>query len=68
MHDPRDILQAMNKILHYFKTSTGRGLLFKRNEKLKIKVYTDADYAVSQIENLPQDMHVLGWIFDDLEK
>jgi len=48
MHDPRKRhLQAMNKILQYFLTSPGRGLLFKRNGKLKIEVYTEADYAGS---------------------
>jgi len=46
MHDPRErLLQAMNKIFQYLKTNFGRGLLFKRNEKLKLEVYTDANYA-----------------------
>jgi len=37
MHDPRERhIQAMNRILQYLKTSTGRGLLFKRNEKLRM--------------------------------
>jgi len=41
MHDPRNRhLQAINKVLQYLKTSPGRELLFKRNEKLKMEVYT----------------------------
>ena len=51
MHDPKERhLQAINKILQYLKTSPGRGLLFKRNEKLKVEVYTDANYAGSVID------------------
>jgi len=46
MHDPKErYLQAVNKIIQYLKTSLGRGLLFKRNVKLKMEVYTNADYA-----------------------
>jgi len=46
MHDPKERhLQALNKILQYLKTSPGRGLLFQRNEKFKMEVCTDADYA-----------------------
>jgi len=33
------------------KTSPGRGLLFKRNEKLKMEVYTNVDYARSAIDS-----------------
>jgi len=51
MHDPRDRhLQIVNKILQYLKTSPGRELLFKWNEKLRMEVYTDADYAGSAID------------------
>jgi len=51
MHDPRERhLQAVNKILQYLKKSPRRGLLFKRNEKLIMEVYTDADYAGSIID------------------
>jgi len=51
MHDPRERhLQVVNKILQYLKKSPGRGLLFKRNEKLIMEVYTDADYEESIID------------------
>jgi len=51
MHDPRERhLQAINKILEYLKKSPRRGLLFKRNEKLIMEVYTDADYVGSIID------------------
>jgi len=35
----------MNKILQYLKTSTRRGLLFKKNERLEMEVYIDPNYA-----------------------
>lgn len=48
MHSPKEIhLQAVYRILHYLKNSIGRGLLFKKGEKLNLEVYTDADYAGS---------------------
>jgi len=48
MHNPKERhLQAINKLLQYLKTSPGRGLLFKRNEQLKMEVYTNAHYARS---------------------
>ena len=51
MHDPRERhLQAVNKILQYLKKSPGRGLLFKRNEKLIMEVYIDVDYEGSIID------------------
>ena len=51
MYDPKERhLQAVNKILQYLKTSPKRGLLFQRNEKLKMEVYTDADYARSVMD------------------
>ena len=51
MHDPRERhLQAVNKILQYLKSSPGRGLLFKKEGKLAMEVYTDADYAGSIVD------------------
>ncbi len=48
MHDPRmRHLQAVERILQYLKATPGRGLLFKRGEKLTLEAYTDADYAGS---------------------
>nr|KYP62604.1 Copia protein [Cajanus cajan] len=48
MHDPRERhMQAVDKILPYLKSSPGKGLLFKREDTLTMKIYTDADYAGS---------------------
>nr|KYP34594.1 hypothetical protein KK1_044428 [Cajanus cajan] len=48
MHDPRERhMQAVDKILQYLKSSPGKGLLFKREDTLTMKIYTDADYAGS---------------------
>ncbi|WVY94335.1 hypothetical protein V8G54_033423 [Vigna mungo] len=48
MHDPRERhMQAIDKILQYLKSSPGNGLLFKREDTLTMKIYTDADYAGS---------------------
>ena len=46
------VASSFNPHLHikYLKKSPGRGLLFKRNEKLLMEVYIDADYAVSIID------------------
>ncbi|XP_022861092.1 uncharacterized protein LOC111381533 [Olea europaea var. sylvestris] len=40
-------LEAVYKILRYFKGSAGKGLLFKRGEKKDREVYTDADWPGS---------------------
>jgi len=51
MHDPRERhLQAVDRIIHYLKASQGKGLLFKKGEKLFMKVHTDADYAGSIVD------------------
>ena len=48
MHDPRERhMQAVDKILQYLKSSPGNGLLFKREDTLNRKIYTDVDYAGS---------------------
>lgn len=53
MHDPREVhLQAVYRILHYLKAHIGRGLMFTKtqNSELDICVYTDADFAGSQVD------------------
>jgi hypothetical protein len=46
MHDPREThLEAVYRILRYLKGSPGKGLLFKKNEKREIEIFTDADWA-----------------------
>nr|KYP45512.1 hypothetical protein KK1_032922 [Cajanus cajan] len=53
MHDPRERhMQAVDKILQYLKSSPKgtiirKGLLFKRDNTLTMKIYNDADYAGS---------------------
>ncbi|RDY01625.1 putative mitochondrial protein, partial [Mucuna pruriens] len=46
MHDHRERhLQVVERILHYLKASPGKGLLFRKEEILSVKIYTDANYA-----------------------
>ena len=51
MHDPRERhLQAVNRIIQYLKSSPGKGLLFKKEKNLSMKLYTDANYAESIVD------------------
>nr|KYP72089.1 hypothetical protein KK1_004670 [Cajanus cajan] len=51
MHDSRERhMQAVDKILKYLKSSPGKGLLFKKEDMMTMKIYTDADYASSIID------------------
>ncbi|XP_068667700.1 uncharacterized mitochondrial protein AtMg00810-like [Aristolochia californica] len=44
MHCPsEDNMNAMNQILRYLKSSPGKGLMFLRNNHLRVEGYTDAD-------------------------
>lgn len=46
MHAPRvRHRDAVFRVLRYLKKGPGRGLLFSRNDHLKIEVFTDADWA-----------------------
>jgi hypothetical protein len=46
MHNPsEDHMSAVIRILHYLKSSPGKGLMFSKNAHLKIEGYTDADWA-----------------------
>ena len=48
MHSPsEEHMNAIIIILHYLKSSPGKGILFKKGGNLKIKGYTDADWAGS---------------------
>ena len=48
MHDPRTPhMDAVLRILRYLKSAPGRGLLFSKNDHLRIEAFTDADWAVS---------------------
>lgn len=51
MHNPKEVhLQAVHRILHYLKASPGKGILFKRNTRLVLEAYTDADYGGSLVD------------------
>ncbi|GAV66137.1 hypothetical protein CFOL_v3_09647 [Cephalotus follicularis] len=51
MHDPREShLQAAYRVLHYLKGSPGKGVLFKRSQKLALKAYTNVDSAGSIVD------------------
>ncbi|XP_028106835.1 uncharacterized protein LOC114305899 [Camellia sinensis] len=48
MHDPRKPhMDAVERILRYLKSAPRKGLLFTKNDRLKVEGYTDADWAGS---------------------
>ena len=51
MHDPREPhLQAAYRVLHYLKGNPEKGIVFKKNDTLALKAYTDVDYADSMVD------------------
>lgn len=51
MHSPKEIhLAAVYRILRYLKSTPGKGILFRKNEKMELEAYTDADWAGSVID------------------
>ena len=48
MHNPsKDHIEAVVWILSYLKSSSGKGLVFRKHNHLNIEGYTDADWAGS---------------------
>jgi len=48
IHDPRKkYMQVVPRILQYLKATPGRGILFKRGEKMTMETYADTDYTGS---------------------
>lgn len=46
MHAPSERqMNAVNRILRYFKSAPGKGIMFAKNDRLDIKGYTDSDWA-----------------------
>jgi hypothetical protein len=46
MHNPSDEhMDAVIRILQYLKSSPGKGLMFSKNDHLKVEGYMDADWA-----------------------
>ena len=46
MHQPsKDHMEAVNWILRYLKSSSGKGLMFSKNNHLKVNGYTDTDWV-----------------------
>jgi hypothetical protein len=46
MHQPsKDHMEAVIRILRYLKSSPGKGLMFAKNNHLKVNGYTNADWA-----------------------
>ena len=43
-------MEAVYRILRYLKMTPGKGLLFKKNECRNITLYSDADWAGSQVD------------------
>jgi hypothetical protein len=46
MHCPsEEHMEAVIRILRYLKSSPGKGLMFSKNDHLRVEGYTDADWA-----------------------
>ena len=46
MHCPsEDHMSVVMQILRYLKSSPGKGLMFSKNDHLRVEEYTDADWA-----------------------
>ena len=51
MHNPsEEHMNAVIRILHYLKSSPGKGLMFSKNHHLGVEGYTDADWAGSILD------------------
>lgn len=51
MHQPsKDHMEAVIRILRYLKSSPGKGLMFAKNNHLRVNGYTDADWAGNTID------------------
>lgn len=50
MHKREEVhLQTAYKILHYLKGTPRKGIMFKRNNRLLIEIYMDANYVGSLV-------------------
>ncbi|XP_019055169.1 PREDICTED: uncharacterized protein LOC109115492 [Nelumbo nucifera] len=48
MHSPKiPHMKAVERILRYLKTCPGKGILLRKNNRIEIEAYTDADWAGS---------------------
>ena len=45
MHSPKKVHLKINRVLQGLKGSPRKGILFKRNSRLVLKAYTDANYV-----------------------
>ena len=51
MHQPsKDHMEAVTRILRYLKSSPRKGLMFSKNNHLRVNGYTDADWAGNTID------------------
>ena len=51
MHSPLEFhMDAILRILRHVKSTPGKGLLFSKNNHLRVDTYIDADWAGSIIE------------------
>ncbi|XP_019052185.1 PREDICTED: uncharacterized protein LOC109114293 [Nelumbo nucifera] len=48
MHNPKiPHMKAVERILRYLKSCLGKGILFRKNDRIEVEGYTDADWAGS---------------------
>ncbi|KAL5580295.1 hypothetical protein UlMin_012737 [Ulmus minor] len=59
MHAPRENhMEAAYRVLRYLKSAPGKGIIFRKSEKMEVEAYTDADWAGSARSNL--------WLLDQV--
>ncbi|KAL5567394.1 hypothetical protein UlMin_030558 [Ulmus minor] len=51
MHAPRENhMEAAYRVLRYLKSAPGKGIIFRKSEKMEVEAYTDADWAGSVMD------------------
>lgn len=54
IHSTKEVhLQATYRVLQYFKGTPGKGIMYRRNLRLVLETFTDADYAGSMVDRRP---------------
>ena len=51
MNNPtKEHMEAVNRILRYLKMTSGKGLLYKKNDTRDVEIFSDADWAGDMLD------------------